>query len=105
MLKIFRKQAQSSLEYVTMVIIVIGALIAMQNYFKRGVQGRWRSSADGVGEQYDPMFTEASVTQRVRGNTITNIVTQNFAGGIKTLRSDKATLIETKDGYTRVDAE
>ena len=49
MLRILGKKGQSALEYSMLVIIVIGALLAMQNYMKRGVQGRLRSSVDGVG--------------------------------------------------------
>ena len=105
MLQMFKKNGQSSVEFATMIIVVIGALIAMQFYFKRGVQGRWRTSADGVGEQYDPMFTEASITHRVVGTTITNITTQNMSGQIQTLRGDNSIMTETKSGYLRVDAQ
>ncbi|MCC6758010.1 MAG: hypothetical protein IT395_00070 [Candidatus Omnitrophica bacterium] len=105
MLQILRKKGQSSVEYAVMIIVVIGALIAMQNYFKRGVQGRWHTSVDGVGDQYDPMFTTANIVHRVTGTTITNLTTQNVAAGIVTLRGDNAIVTETRTGFSRVDAE
>lgn len=105
MLQTFRKNGQVPLEYVAILVIVVAALLTMQNYFKRGVQGRWKTSSDGVGDQYDPMFTTGRIEHRLAGQTITNIVTQNMAGQIQTLRADNATLTETKDGFSRVDAE
>ena len=105
MLRIFGKQGQSALEYSMLVIIVIGALLAMQNYMKRGVQGRLRSSVDGVGEQYDPLQTTVDITQRVVGNTVTSITTQNATGGTETFRNDTSFMTETKTGSSRVDAQ
>jgi hypothetical protein len=34
--------------------IIVGAIVIMQVYIKRGVQGRFRESADDIGEQFDP---------------------------------------------------
>jgi len=47
------KKGQSTLEVVMLIGFVIAALIAMNTYMKRGVQGRLRQSADQVGEQYE----------------------------------------------------
>ncbi len=53
MLKFLRKRkAQSTLEYAVLIIIVIGALLAIQNYIKRGVSGRLRQASDDIGDQY-----------------------------------------------------
>lgn len=53
MLKFLRKRkAQSTLEYAVLIIIVIGALLSIQTYIKRGVQGRMRQAADDIGDQY-----------------------------------------------------
>jgi hypothetical protein len=51
MIRLNRK-AQSTLEYALIVAVVVGALLAMQIYIKRGLQGRYRSSVDNIGEQY-----------------------------------------------------
>jgi hypothetical protein len=47
-----KKRAQSSLEYAILIIIVLGALLSIQVYIKRGLQGRLRSATDDIGEQY-----------------------------------------------------
>ena len=46
------KRGQSTLEYAVLIIIVIAALLSIQVYIKRGVQGRLKSSADDIGDQY-----------------------------------------------------
>lgn len=48
------KQAQLLLEYAVLIALVAAALIAMQVYFRRSVQEKYRQSADvfGQGEQY-----------------------------------------------------
>jgi uncharacterized membrane protein len=52
-------KAQSIIEYVAVVIIVLGALVAMRIYFQRAVNERARQTADifGGGEQYQPGVT------------------------------------------------
>jgi cytoskeletal protein RodZ len=47
-----RKKGQSTLEYAILVIIIIGALLSIQVYIKRGVQGRLKSAADDIGDQF-----------------------------------------------------
>ena len=47
-----KKKAQSTLEYAVLIIIVIGALLTIQAYIKRGIQGRLRSASDDIGAQY-----------------------------------------------------
>ncbi|MBI3314567.1 MAG: hypothetical protein HYZ86_01315 [Candidatus Omnitrophica bacterium] len=45
-------RGQSTLEYAVLVVIIIGALLSIQFYIKRGVQGRLKSAADDIGDQY-----------------------------------------------------
>ena len=47
-----KRKGQSTLEYAVIIAVVVGALLAMQHYMGRGVQGKLRESADSVGEQY-----------------------------------------------------
>jgi Flp pilus assembly pilin Flp len=51
------KKGQSTLEYAILVVVIIMALIAIQAYLKRGIQGRMRDSADQIGEQFSPEDT------------------------------------------------
>lgn len=63
-----KKKAQSTLEYAIVLAVIVGALIAMQIYMKRGMEGRLRSSSDDIGEQFDPHKTSSSFTA-TRGST------------------------------------
>ena len=56
------KRAQSTLEYAMIVVILVAALIAMQIYIKRSMQGRLRAIADDLGQQYAPKNTTSDIT-------------------------------------------
>jgi len=47
-----QKRGQSTMEYAVLIVIIIGALLSIQVYIKRGVQGRLKSAADDIGDQY-----------------------------------------------------
>lgn len=104
MRKFFGDKGQTAIEMAMLVVVLVGALIVVQNYFKRGIQGRWKSSVDGIGEQYDPFQTTVDIRHGVTGSTLTNITTQSVANGVETMRADTSTMTETKTGTTRVDA-
>lgn len=57
-----KNKAQTILEYATVVVCVVLALLAMRVYIQRAMQGRYRVAADQLGQQYAP------------GNTIGNSV-------------------------------
>ncbi len=70
MFKLFQKKnAQSTLEYAVLIVIIIAALIAVQAYIKRGVQGRMKSSADDIGDQFSPGNTNVLKTIRTASDT------------------------------------
>ncbi len=74
----FRKltsKGQSTLEYAVLIVVIIAALIAMQVYLKRGVQGRMRESSDQIGDQFSPGYTQSN---RVR-TTYTNSMERTTA--------------------------
>jgi len=48
------RRGQSALEYGVLLTIIVAAIIVMQVYIKRGIQGRFKESADDIGEQFDP---------------------------------------------------
>jgi hypothetical protein len=76
MLKHFnRMKGQSTLEYAILIIIIIGALLTIQTYIKRGVQGRLKGSADDIGEQY------SSGNTNVVKSTKTKVTTKETFGG------------------------
>ena len=59
-----RLKAQSILEYAVFSACFIAALIAMQIYVKRGIEGRLKQSSDDIGEQYAPTNTTADITTK-----------------------------------------
>ena len=54
------KRGQSTLEYAVLIVVIIAALVAMQVYLKRGIQGRMRESSDQIGEQFSPGYTTSN---------------------------------------------
>ncbi len=56
------KQGQSTLEYAVVIACLVAALLAMQIYLKRGMQGRFRQAADDLGQQYAPKNTTSDIT-------------------------------------------
>ncbi len=81
-----KKKGQTTLEYAILVIIIIAALISIQTYIKRGIQGRLRSAADDIGDQYSPGNTNVVVRTVSKSTTLD----RNFQGDSKsTLVSDE----------------
>jgi|SRR3990167_1633207 len=68
-LKKKKTRGQSTLEYAVLIIIVIGALLSIQVYIKRGVQGRLKSATDDIGDQYSPGNTNVHMSTHVISNT------------------------------------
>ena len=64
-----QKRGQSTLEYAVLIVIIIGALLAIQVYIKRGVQGRLASSADDIGDQYSDGNTNSLKTTTRNSST------------------------------------
>ena len=69
------KRGQSTLEYGILIAIVVAALLAIQIYMKRGVQGRLGSAADDIGEQFDAKKTSFSYTTKRAGKTVERVAT------------------------------
>ncbi len=55
-------RAQSIIEYVALIIVIIAVFIAMGAYYKRSLQARYRQAGDvlGAGEQYTPVAVAPS---------------------------------------------
>lgn len=65
------KRGQSALEYGLLIAVVVGALLAVNLYLKRGVQGRLRESTDQVGRQFNPESYKTSWKTVSNGTTNT----------------------------------
>lgn len=88
----FHKKAQSTLEYGVIIAVIVAALIAMQVYFKRGVQGKIRQSADDIGEQFSPGYTTGRTT------TTTSVSSsETVTGGEQPITTSSSTQRQTRD--------
>jgi uncharacterized protein (UPF0333 family) len=90
------RKGQSTLEYALIIAVVVGGLLLMQYYVKRGYAGRLKSASDEMGEQYDPTtyagdfaITQHSKAQqevKERASTTTQIDNQtNLKTGSETV--------------------
>jgi Flp pilus assembly pilin Flp len=96
MLRIFRnKKAQTTAEYAILIGLVVAALVAMQTYVKRGLQGRMKDATDqvaiqnptiGATSQYEPYYMQQGLTTTTTGSNNENVAT----GGAIT-RTDNTT--------------
>lgn len=97
-----KKRAQSTFEFTVLTVVVLGAMLSMQVYFKRGVQGRWRASADDIGEQYDPRSTNGTIVYRLNSESEVRIFSVPAGSGVWTRREDNTNMIETRSGTTQI---
>ena len=97
-------RGQSVVEFSVLIVIVIGALLAMQVYVKRGIQGRWKSAVDDLGDQYDPRLVNSRINHTMISTTDTRIYTTPIRGGLYTSRKDTTNSLEQKSGYSHVSA-
>lgn len=95
------KRGQTTLEYAVLVIIIIGALLTIQTYVKRGVQGRLKSSADDIGDQFSPGNTNALKTTLTKSVTVEALA----AGQTTSTITSESTNTQEKSQITNVDME
>ena len=57
--KFHNRRAQSTLELVTMIVILIVTILAFRKYIVRAIDARYKTAGDsfGYGRQYDPKTT------------------------------------------------
>ena len=71
------KRGQSTLEYAVLIIIIIGALLSIQVYIKRCVQGRLKQASDDIGDQFS--FGNTNVVKIMATSSVSN---ETFIGGV-----------------------
>lgn len=76
------KKAQSIVEFSLLVVLIVVALVGIQAFVNRAIQGRMRSSADSIGEQFSPNWTESDrleiVSLRAIEHTEVGVLTRNM---------------------------
>ena len=107
MLKHFynHNRAQSLLEYTVMIIIIMAVLLSMVSYVKRGIQGRWKSAVDDIGDQYDPRQTNGTTTYWANTQSDTTITTEPARDGYYTNRVDQSHSLEQRTSHIEVGQE
>jgi Flp pilus assembly pilin Flp len=78
LLRLKNRRGQNTAEYAIVIALIIGAVIAMQIYVKRGLQGRMKDATDyvatqttelGTTKQYEPYYSEQSMTSAQKSTT------------------------------------
>lgn len=80
------RKAQSTVEYAVLAAVVVGALLVMQIYMKRGVSGKLKEATDRVGEQFTPHTATYSLNKSFTGTrtevtTVEGALTTTIATG------------------------
>jgi cytoskeletal protein RodZ len=101
-----QKRGQSTLEYAVLTVIIIGALLSIQFYIKRGVQGRLKSATDDIGDQYSVGNTNvikttktSSTTQDTFGTAGQGVSKSQLVGPESTNTSENSAIINTEQEY------
>jgi hypothetical protein len=62
------RKGQSLMEYTVLFVCITAAVIGMQIYVKRAIQGRIKQTADQVGEPYDTNNFRSTVYSNMSSN-------------------------------------
>ncbi|MFH0763263.1 MAG: hypothetical protein V1925_05190 [Candidatus Omnitrophota bacterium] len=106
MLRISSKRAQTTAEYAILIALVVGAVVAMQVYVKRGIQGRIRDAVDHTGSggevagetlsfsggQYEPYYSQSTGSTKQSTSNKEDLLT---GGG--TARDSTASVSSTRE--------
>ncbi len=93
MRRLMKRNGQNVIEYTVVISCIIAALIATQFYVKRALQGRLRSAADQIGQQYEPGQTTSNFTTTINRDVTSEITTH------------QPLTIEGQDGYATLRTE
>ncbi|MDO8675287.1 MAG: hypothetical protein Q7K71_04120 [Candidatus Omnitrophota bacterium] len=101
-----QKRGQSTLEYAVLTVIIIGALLSIQFYIKRGVQGRLKSAADDIGDQYSVGNTNvikttntSSTSRETFGVDGQGVSATGLIGPETTNTSERSVIVNTEQEY------
>ncbi len=90
------------LEYVVLIACLAAALLAMQVYIKRGMQGRLRQAVDELGQQYAPKNTESDTTLKYESSVETTVETKEIDGRLKATTTSKSEDRQERSGNEKV---
>ena len=88
-----KKKGQSTLEYAILIIIIIGALLSIQVYIKRGVQGRLKQATDDIGDQFSVGNTNVTKTHFTNSRTSDTFTTGEQKTTLLTKETTRDTMV------------
>jgi len=102
MLRKLGKRAQTTAEYAILIAIVVGAVVAMQVYVRRGLQARVKDAVDKTEgdifttKQYEPYYVDTSIdsTRDVK-------VTENIQAGGSATKTIEGEDVSSRTGYQK----
>jgi hypothetical protein len=81
---LLHRKAQSTVEYGMVIAAVVAALLALNFYMQKGIQGKLKESTDQVGKQFDAESGFTDAWQTASSGTTTTTETRNTASGSTT---------------------
>ncbi len=96
----FKRKAQSTVEYAMIIAVVVGGLLLMQHYVRRGLAGRYKSSTDDLGEQFDPSVYTASLNISQNSNVTQTMINGTSKTSHRADQTSSRTGNETVGAYT-----
>lgn len=95
-MKVFTKKGQSILEYAFVLVGVIMAIVAIQLYMKRGLEGRVAEATNDIGNQFRITSVEETSSEETRISTARSAnVVQTTLGDVSTTVSSST---DTREG-------
>ena len=91
------KKGQNTLEYAVVIAVIVAALLAMQNYIKRGIQGKMKASTDDIGEQFSPQYTASNSIITLNANS-----NETINGGAAPTTSTNTNQIQTRNSNENI---
>lgn len=97
------KKGQSVLEYGLIIAVVVAALLAINTYMKKGMQGKLKESTDQIGRQFEPATFSTAWKTASSGKTTTTEKRNAEAGA--EVSGDTTSDIATAETITRSEHE
>lgn len=97
------KRAQISLESAVLIACIVSGLVAMRIYIARAIQGKFKQTADNIGEQYAPGKTDSAIIDTFSSDVTSSTKTTEANGTTTTTVDSWDTYIDPNTGLPIVD--
>lgn len=72
------KRGQLSLEYAVLIACIVLGVTAIRGYVIRSIQGKYKNTADSIGEQYAPGKVTSDITDTFSSDITTTTITETI---------------------------